>query len=73
VEGARHQIERLGGNVVVVVFNAFDARNAARRGYGYYGYYGDYGNDGRHGAHRVPWETPAGRATSGDADRRRAD
>ncbi len=42
VESARHQIERLGGNVVGVIFNAFDARKAARRGYGYYGYYGDY-------------------------------
>lgn len=46
VEGARHQIERMGGHVVGVIFNAFDAKKAGRAGYGYYGYYGGYARDG---------------------------
>jgi capsular exopolysaccharide synthesis family protein len=43
VDGARQQIERLGGNLLGAVFNDFDASKPARRGYGYYGYQGHQG------------------------------
>jgi capsular exopolysaccharide synthesis family protein len=58
VASARQQIERMGGNVVGVIFNAFDARKAARRGYGYYGYYGDYARDGERGDPPESTQTP---------------
>ena len=63
VDGARAQIERLGGNVVGAIFNAFDARRAAGGGYGYYGYYGHYGvprgEDGDERAERASADEPA--------------
>ncbi len=39
-QGAREQVERLGGTVLGTIFNGFDARRVARRAYGYSGYYG---------------------------------
>jgi capsular exopolysaccharide synthesis family protein len=49
VDGAREQIERLGGRILGAIFNGFDARRSARRGYGYYGYYGYYSRYGGYG------------------------
>ena len=50
VDGAREQVERLGGRTLGVILNGYDAKRASRRRYaggqyGYYGYYGYYGRD----------------------------
>lgn len=55
VEGAREQVERLGGRTLGVILNGYDAKRASRRRYaggqyGYYGYYGYYGRSGGEGA-----------------------
>lgn len=51
VQGAKEQVERLGANLVGVIYNGFDARKAFRKGYGYYGYYGYYGRYGKYGGY----------------------
>ncbi len=49
VDGAREQIERLGGRLLGGIFNAIDVNRAFRRGYGYYGYYGYRARYGSYG------------------------
>ena len=48
VEGARDQVARMGGRLLGVIFNAYDARRSSQSGYGRYGYgdrYSAYGSD----------------------------
>lgn len=58
VQGARDQVQRLGANLVGVIYNGFDARKAFRKGYGYYGYYGYYGRYGKYGGYGYGEDRP---------------